>query len=92
MFEIESKNPDEIIISTKKTAIKINIADSVIDANLPVGKITGPGEFEIGDMLRHPKFGVGMLIAQDEKTMTVMFDDYGEKKLGKGFVKMEKVQ
>ena len=50
------------------------------------------GEFEIGDMLRHPKFGVGMLIAQDEKTMTVMFDDYGEKKLGKGFVKMEKVQ
>lgn len=49
-------------------------------------------EFEIGDMLRHPKFGVGMLISQDEKTMTVMFDDYGEKKLGKGFVKMEKVQ
>ena len=48
-------------------------------------------EFEIGDMVRHPKFGVGMLIAQDAKTMTVMFDDAGEKKLGKGFVKMEKV-
>ena len=49
MFEIESKNQDEIIISTKKTTIKINIADSIIDANLPVGKIAGPGEFEIGD-------------------------------------------
>lgn len=49
MFEIESKNQDEIIISTKKTTIRINIADAVIDADLAVGKITGPGEFEIGD-------------------------------------------
>jgi len=49
MFEIESKNQDEIIISTKKTTIKFNIADAVIDAGLAVGKITGPGEFEIGD-------------------------------------------
>ena len=49
MFEIESKNPDEIIIITKKTTIKFNIADSYLDANLPVGKIDGPGEFEIGD-------------------------------------------
>ncbi len=50
MFEIESKNQDEIIITTKKTAIKFNIADAVIDAGLAVGKITGPGEFEIGDV------------------------------------------
>ncbi|MBR5647516.1 hypothetical protein IKW73_01035 [Candidatus Saccharibacteria bacterium] len=49
MFELESKNQDEIIISTKKTTIKVNIADAVIDAGLAVGKITGPGEFEIGD-------------------------------------------
>ena len=49
MFEIESKNQDEIIISTKSTTIKINIADAVIDAGLAVGKITGPGEFEIGE-------------------------------------------
>ena len=54
-------------------------------------KMCKSDEFEIGDMVRHPKFGVGMLIAQDAKTMTVMFDDVGEKKLGKGFVKMEKV-
>ena len=49
MFDIESKSQDDIILTTKKTTIKINIADSVIDANLSVGKITGPGEFEIGD-------------------------------------------
>lgn len=49
MFEIESKSQDEITIITKKTTIRFNIADFTIDADLPVGKITGPGEFEIGD-------------------------------------------
>ena len=50
MFEIESKNQDEISIITKKTTLKINIADASLDAGLSVGKITGPGEFEIGDI------------------------------------------
>ena len=50
MFELECKKPEEIIVSTKKTTIKINIDDFTIDANLPVGKIEGPGEFEIGDV------------------------------------------
>ena len=50
MFEVESKNQDEITISTKKTTIKFNIADATIDAGLAVGKIVGPGEFEIGDI------------------------------------------
>ena len=49
MFEIESKSQDEITIITKKTTIKFNIADAMIDAGLSIGKITGPGEFEIGD-------------------------------------------
>ena len=50
MFELESKNQDEIIVSTKNTTVKFNIADATIDAGLPVGKIEGPGEFEIGDV------------------------------------------
>ena len=50
MFEIESKNQDEITLSTKTTTVKFNVADGVIDANLSVGKIQGPGEFEIGEM------------------------------------------
>ena len=49
MFEIESKNQDTITIITKKSTINFNIADFTIDAGLAVGKITGPGEFEIGD-------------------------------------------
>ncbi len=49
MFEIESKNPDEITIVSKGRAIKFNLADETISADLEVGKIVGPGEFEIGD-------------------------------------------
>ena len=49
MFEIESKSPDVITIITKKTTINFNVAESIIDANLSVGPIAGPGEFEIGD-------------------------------------------
>lgn len=50
MFEIESKHSDEITIITKNATIKFNIADASIDAGLAVGKITGPGEFEIGEV------------------------------------------
>ena len=53
MFEIESKNPDEISVSTKNATVKFNIAEAMIDAGLAVGKITGPGEFEIGDATIH---------------------------------------
>ena len=49
MFEIESKNPDEIVFTTKKGSIKINSAEGIIDANLPVGTIEGPCEVEIGE-------------------------------------------
>lgn len=50
MFELESKKPEEIIVSTKNTTIKFDIEEATIDAGLAVGKITGPGEFEIGDV------------------------------------------
>ena len=49
MFEIESKSSDIITIITKKTTITFNITEATIDAGLAVGKIKGPGEFEIGD-------------------------------------------
>ena len=50
MFEIESKNPDEITIITKKTKVTFNVAEATVDAGLAVGKIAGPGEFEVGDV------------------------------------------
>ena len=49
MFEIESKNQDEVTIITKKSTITVNVNESVIGAGLEVGKIAGPGEFEIGE-------------------------------------------
>ena len=50
MFEIEgTKNPDEIVIRTANKVIMFNMAESTIDANLNVGKLVGPGEFEVGE-------------------------------------------
>lgn len=50
MFELESKKPDEITITTKKTSVNVNVAQGKVDAGLEVGAIEGPGEFEIGDV------------------------------------------
>ena len=50
MFEIEgTKNPDENVIRTANKVITFNMAESTIDANLNVGKLVGPGEFEVGE-------------------------------------------
>lgn len=51
MFEIELKNPDEMVIKAKDRAVNINVAQSVVDANLKVGILAGAGEFEIGDIV-----------------------------------------
>ena len=67
MFEIESKGQDEITITTKKTAVKFNVAEGTIDAGLEVGKIEGPGEFEIGDVtIRGVDAGEGKTIYDAE--------------------------
>jgi hypothetical protein len=50
MFELELKNPDELIIHDKDKNVAINIAESTINADLRVGTIGGAGEFEIGDV------------------------------------------
>lgn len=50
MFEIERKNPDVITITTKKTSVAFDMANSVISGNISVGSIHGPGEFEVGDI------------------------------------------
>lgn len=50
MFEIEgTKNPDEIVIRTANKTITFNMAEVTVDANLNVGKLVGPGEFEVGE-------------------------------------------
>ena len=49
MFEITSKSPDQITIATKNATVTFDIAEFTIDADLKVGKLQGPGEFEVGD-------------------------------------------
>jgi len=44
-----------------------------------------------GDIVKHQKFGKGIVLEVDAKTITILFDDYGKKKIGKGFVKLEKI-
>lgn len=50
MFELTSKNQDIITVKTPNTLVNFNVAEGEIDADLAVGKIEGPGEFEIGDV------------------------------------------
>ena len=49
MFEIESKNPNEITIKTATKTVTIDFVNGMIMADLAVGEIAGPGEFEIGE-------------------------------------------
>ena len=47
--------------------------------------------FQVGDAVSHGKFGAGIVIEQDEKTITVMFDSEGRKKLAKGFAPLKRI-
>ncbi len=44
-----------------------------------------------GDMVRHGKFGEGLVLETDDKTVTVMFDSVGRKKLAKGIAPLKKI-
>ena len=44
-----------------------------------------------GDRIKHDKFGEGLVIETDARTITIMFDSVGRKKIGKGFVNLKKL-
>ena len=50
MFEVSSKSPDQITITTRDVMVTFDITEGTVDGNLKVGQIKGPGEFEIGDV------------------------------------------
>ena len=50
MFELESKSPETITIKTSTKQIIINFVEGTISADLGVGVISGPGEYEIGEV------------------------------------------
>ena len=66
--------------------------DALKFAKKQASKVIDNEGLEAGDRIRHPKFGEGLLIDQDAKTLTIAFDSVGIKKLGKGFVKLTKVE
>ena len=47
--------------------------------------------FEPGDKVSHAKFGSGMVIESDAKTVTIIFDEAGRKKLAKGIAPITKL-
>jgi DNA helicase-2/ATP-dependent DNA helicase PcrA len=49
-------------------------------------------DLEIGERVRHKKFGDGLVIDADGKTLTVMFDAEGRKKLARGLAPISKIQ
>jgi DNA helicase-2/ATP-dependent DNA helicase PcrA len=51
----------------------------------------GPA-LESGDRVRHSKFGDGLVIESDDKTVTVMFDAAGKKKLARGLAPISIIQ
>ncbi len=44
-----------------------------------------------GDRVSHGKFGEGLVLEEDEKTVTVIFDSVGRKKLAKGVAPLKKI-
>ncbi|PWL94040.1 MAG: ATP-binding protein [Clostridiales bacterium] len=52
---------------------------------------SGMQNFQTGDMVRHGKFGEGLVLETDDKTVTVMFDSVGRKKLAKGIAPLKKI-
>ena len=51
MFEIELKNPNEMVIKAKDRVVNINVAQCTVEAGLAVGSLVGAGEFEIGEII-----------------------------------------
>ena len=51
----------------------------------------GDDDFKPGDEVSHSKFGRGMVIESDQKTVTVMFDGEGRKKLAQGIARLKKL-
>ncbi len=44
-----------------------------------------------GDRVSHAKFGTGMVLETDDKTVTIIFDEHGRKKLAKGIAPLKKL-
>ena len=60
-------------------------------ARQQVKKTASTESFEIGDNVTHGKFGHGIVVDATPTTVTVIFDDFGTKKLAIGMAPLKKV-
>ncbi len=67
----------------------LRYAKAATKANAATG--TDGEEFAAGDRVRHAKFGEGLVIDQDDRTLTVIFDSAGQKKMAKGIAPLKKI-
>ena len=54
-------------------------------------KLTSSDSFQPGDQVSHGKFGHGIVVDVTTSTVTVVFDDYGTKKMALGVAPLKKV-
>ena len=74
----ESPRPYDVLRSAR-AATKANAAQAA------------EADFAVGDKVRHAKFGEGLVIDQDDKTIVVIFDEVGQKKMAKGIAPLKKI-
>ena len=74
---VTPKMPFNTLVASK-TASKQNASKSNVD-------------LQPGDRVSHAKFGTGMVVAVDGKTINVMFDSVGSKKLAKDIAPIKKI-
>ena len=53
--------------------------------------VVGDVDLNVGDKVVHSKFGPGLVIESDAKTITVIFDSEGRKKMAKGLAPLTKI-
>ncbi|MDR1135421.1 MAG: UvrD-helicase domain-containing protein [Clostridiales Family XIII bacterium] len=63
-----------------------------IKQSMEVPEMVGDGRMLVnGDRVNHRKFGDGMVLESDEKTITVMFDGVGKKKLARDIAPITRI-
>ena len=55
------------------------------------GAAAGGESIAAGDRVRHAKFGEGLVIDADDRTLVVIFDTAGQKKMAKGIAPLKKI-
>ncbi|MBM7615157.1 DNA helicase PcrA [Alkaliphilus hydrothermalis] len=63
-------------------------------ATKPVGNGGGStgGSYKAGTKIKHPKFGIGTIVAVDKDMLSIAFPNGGIKKIAAGFIKLEIIQ